>query len=118
MASPKKPSVVPFVGHWRIAEMEQWDREYIDPVVPGYIRIAKGSLGEFHFGTLQGDIDYRVEISVAGPRLEFSWSGDNEAESASGRGWASVVDDELRGRLFIHMGDDSWFIAKRGKRAI
>ena len=98
--------------------MEQWDRDYIDLVVPGYIRLTKDGSGEFQFGTLRGDIDYRVEAGPDGPRLEFSWSGDSEAEPASGRGWATVVDDELRGRLFIHMGDDSWFIAKRETRAI
>ena len=27
----------PYVGSWRIVEMEQWDQDFIDLMVPGYI---------------------------------------------------------------------------------
>jgi hypothetical protein len=34
-------------------------------------------------------------------------------DPASGRGWARVEDDTMRGKLFIHQGDESSFTAKR-----
>ena len=31
-----------YMGTWRIVEMEQWDQDYIDLVVPGYIPRSRG----------------------------------------------------------------------------
>ena len=31
----------PFLGKWKITEMEQWDRDFIDMEVPGYIEIQR-----------------------------------------------------------------------------
>lgn len=53
----------PFLGSWRIVEMECWDREYIDLVVPGHITFAKDNLGSFQFGTVQGWLDCRRDSS-------------------------------------------------------
>jgi hypothetical protein len=50
-----------YLGTWRIIEMEQWDQDYIDLVVPGYIAFREDNLGEFQFGTVHGGIDYRIE---------------------------------------------------------
>ncbi len=35
----------PFMGNWRITEMEVWDRDYIDMEVPGYIQIDSEGTG-------------------------------------------------------------------------
>ena len=39
-----------FVGKWRIVEMETWDRDYIDLVVPGHITFDPELDGAFRFG--------------------------------------------------------------------
>jgi hypothetical protein len=51
----------PYVGKWRINEMEQWDKDFIDLVVPGHITIKKDGLSNFQFGAVEGNIDYRIE---------------------------------------------------------
>ena len=30
-----------FIGNWRITEMEQWDQDFIDAEVPGYISFGE-----------------------------------------------------------------------------
>ncbi|MDP2883776.1 MAG: hypothetical protein Q8P51_01985 [Ignavibacteria bacterium] len=45
----------PFIGRWRIVQMEQWDRELIDLEGPGQITFAKGGNGSFHFGAVHGE---------------------------------------------------------------
>ncbi len=47
------------------------------------------------------------------PAVEWTWDGNDEMDSAQGRGWAVVKDDELQGMIFFHCGDDSGFVAKR-----
>ncbi len=34
-----------FLGAWRIVEMEVWDRDYLDLVVPAHITFEPGGLG-------------------------------------------------------------------------
>jgi hypothetical protein len=105
----------PYVGRWRINEMEQWDKDFIDLVVPGHITIKKDGSGNFQFGAVEGNIDYRIEKCGDVERLEFSWEGNDECDPTCGRGWALIEDDELHGRLYFHLGDDSWFRASRSK---
>ena len=40
-------------------------------------------------------------------------AGQSDTDSACGRGWANVVENELVGRIFIHNGDDSAFRATK-----
>ena len=42
-------------------------------------------------------------------------SGNAEMDPAQGQGWAVLKGDELHGTIFIHMGDDSEFMAKVAK---
>ena len=103
------------IGKWRISEMEQWDQDFIDLVVPGYINFEKGGDGRFQFGAVEGEIDYRIEKVGNVERLEFTWTGYDESDPVCGRGWVVMEGNELRGRLYFHLGDDSWFKATRGK---
>jgi hypothetical protein len=66
------------LGTWRIIEMEQWDQDYIDLVVPGYIAFREDHVGKFQFGTVHGEIAYRIESYQETERLEFSWEGEDE----------------------------------------
>ena len=102
-----------YIGKWRIIEMEMWDQDYIDLVTPGYFSFDKDDLGDFQFGVVEGQIDYRVEKIGDVERLEFSWEGSDENDQALGRGWAVLNGDYLEGRLYFHFGDNSWFKAKR-----
>jgi hypothetical protein len=105
----------PYIGKWRIIEMEMWDQEFIDMETEGHFLFEKDGSGSFQFGLVQGQIDYRIEIEKIGEveRLEFSWEGQDENDDALGRGWALVKNDHLEGRFFFHLGDDSWFKANK-----
>jgi hypothetical protein len=50
--------------------------------------------------------------------VEFSWDGGDGADGTplAGRGWAILDGDELNGMFFIHMGDDSEFVAMKTKK--
>ena len=104
-----------FLGEWRITEMEQWDKDYIDMEVPGYFTFKKGGTGEFQFGLIRGDIDYEVSNAGGEDRLEFSWEGNEEMDTVSGRGRAILKGPVLNGKIYIHNGDNSWFTAKKLK---
>jgi hypothetical protein len=102
----------PFHGRWRIVEMETWDQDYVDMEVPGYIELDKSGGGSFQFGLVQGTMDCRFELSADRPVVRFSWAGNDEMDQASGRGWAKIdAKGRLKGRIFIHDGDDSAFTA-------
>lgn len=105
----------PFLGPWRIIHMEGWDQEYVDLVVPGFIRFDPDEQGEFQFGTVRGFLDTRIEQHRREQRIEFSWIGESDTDLANGRGWAVLEDHLLIGRIYIHGSDDSEFTAKRVK---
>ena len=104
-----------FTGKWRIAEMEMWDQDYVDMEAPGFIRIGPDGTGQFQFGLVFGDIDGRVEPCGNTPRFEFSWSGQDENDPSCGRGWAVIENGELKGRIYLHLADDSAFRAIKSK---
>ena len=97
----------PFRGTWRIIWMDSWEQDYLDMEVPAYIAFEKNNLGDFQFGLVQGQTDYRVH----GLRVEFTWSGIDENDEVSGRGFAEIAHGELLGHIYIHLGDDSAFRA-------
>lgn len=102
------------IGRWRIEEMELWDRDAIDLVAPGFIDIGNDGVGEISFISVVGSIDCRFAQVHGSDAADFSWEGDDEGSPVSGRGSASLsVDGQLRGRIFFHLGDDSWFAARR-----
>jgi hypothetical protein len=101
----------PFVGHWRITNMDEWGPDYLDLVVPAFIRIEPGAAGSFQFGTVVGWLDYRVVTENERSRLEWSWQGFSDSDDTCGRGWAVLDGPVLKGHLFIHASDDSAFLA-------
>jgi hypothetical protein len=104
-----------YVGTWRIIEMEQGDQAFIDLVVPGYITFRENHLGEFQFGAVHGDLDYRLAPYQETERLEFSWEGEDEMDPVSGRGWALITEGQLQGRIYFHEGDESGFVAEQAR---
>ncbi|WP_241998186.1 MULTISPECIES: hypothetical protein [Kribbella] len=112
MAESARKSVVRLTGRWRIAEMSGWDRDAIDLVEPGFIEFTGGT-GRFGFVAVRGWLDCRPVERDGRLGVEFTWEGVDEGDQVSGRGWASLADDEtIDGHLFFHNGDDSSFRAK------
>jgi hypothetical protein len=108
-----KAKLKPFVGKWIIVEMEVWDQEFVNMEVPGHFTFRKDGTGHFQFGLVQGEMDCRLENASGKARIDFSWEGQDELDPAMGRGWALIENEELQGRIFFHMGDDSAFRAIR-----
>ena len=102
----------PFAGPWRIVWMSGWDQDYVDMDVPGHVTFGAGRSGSFQFGMVQGQMDCRP-ADLSGQRIEFTWHGFDEGDELTGRGHAEIVDGELHGHLYIHLGDDSAFRAAR-----
>ncbi len=94
------------VGRWEIVSMEVWDKDYIDMVETGYVSINQDGAGNFVFGAVQGEIDGAYFRGSA--RYEFSWSGSDEGDLVTGRGWVQFESDQhASGFIFIHMGEES-----------
>jgi hypothetical protein len=102
-----------YVGKWRITEMEQWDKDYIDMVVPGNLTIGDDGEGSLQFGAVEAEVDCRVESVGGVERLEFSFEGEDEGDLVCGRAWAQVTGRAMTGRIYFHMGDDSDFTASK-----
>lgn len=106
-----KPSIA---GRWRIVDMELWDVDALDLLGPAYIEFDRKGTGSFRFIAVEGWMDVRPAGHLGPTGVEFSWEGENENDSACGRGWAVVSDEgALTGRIFLHLGDDSAFKAVR-----
>ena len=114
MAKKKRES--PFTGLWHIVSISSWDENYVNEEVQAFIEFEPGGMGHFQFGLVSGNID-SVETQRDGqPAVEWSWEGMAEMDECSGRGWATLEGDELRGMIFIHGGDHSDFVARRPKK--
>ena len=112
-AKPKPKS--PFTGRWRIVSMSAWDEDYIDEEEEGFFEFDEKGSGEFHFGNVHGQMDWRLTTRDGEPAVEWSWDGNAEMDAAQGRGWAVLKGGELHGVIFFHGGDDSEFMAKWAK---
>ncbi|HET6203906.1 MAG TPA: hypothetical protein VFI25_14030 [Planctomycetota bacterium] len=103
----------PFAGTWRIVETDVWDGDALDLVALAHIAFRPNGSGELGMIAIEAEVDYRVGSREGLPCVEFSWCGETEGDLISGRGWAALKNGRLEGRLFIHQGDDSSFLAER-----
>jgi hypothetical protein len=97
-----------YSGKWRIIESD-----YTDLPAHGYVTLNPYKSSGFKIGRLQGIMDCRIEKYGESERIEFSWYGKIGTVIAYGRGWAMIRDEKLSGRIYIHDGDDSEFVAVR-----
>lgn len=97
---------MPIDGFYEIVEMEQWAKDAIDLVEPGYIKVD-GNTGHLHFICVDGEMD----IQKLKDKYLFTWEGNDECDPASGHGEFTCSGDTLTGRIYIHNGDDSSFVA-------
>jgi hypothetical protein len=103
----------PFIGEWRIVDMNQWDREDLDLLGPAHLTLDRRGQGTMRFMAIEASVDYRPGVRDGLPAVEFSFDGNDEGDRISGRGWAVLTENALRGRLFLHEGDESAFSATR-----
>ena len=104
------------VGVWRIVDTELWDLDDLDLVEPAQLTLEPDGLGALRLLAIEADLDYRIVERDGRPAGEFSFDGADEGDRISGRGWAILHGEQLRGRLFLHRGDESGFTASRGER--
>jgi len=110
----RSPSVkTAFVGRWRIIEMEQWDQDYVNMTETGHITFKKGGVGNFHFGCVDAELDWRHDD--AAQRVDFTFDGMCEGDQMTGRGWAKIDGKSMVGQIVFHLGDESGFKAKKAK---
>jgi hypothetical protein len=96
-------------GKWRIVEMEVWDKSFLDMLEPAYIAFDGKGSGEFLFGCVTAGLD----CDHAPDSVDFTWSGHDEMDEASGDGWAELqADRSLIGEICFHNGDESTFKAR------
>lgn len=103
------------LGTWRIVETELWDVDDLDLIEPAHLTLEPKGHGRLGLLAIEAILDYRVVQREGLPAIDFSFEGSDEGDRISGRGWAVLDGEQLRGHLFIHQGDDSGFTAARGK---
>ncbi|WP_231951295.1 hypothetical protein [Nocardia terpenica] len=52
------------LGRWRIVEMDNWDRDAIDLLGPGYIEFRANGAGEFAIIAVNGGMDCRPDSTM------------------------------------------------------
>jgi hypothetical protein len=107
------------MGRWVVQSMSMWDDDYINEEVPSFFDFGKKNLGSFHFGYVQGDVDYRLTERDGKPAVEFSFMGFDAGggDEGSGRGWMVLEGDLLTGMFFFHCGDESEIVLNRTAEA-
>ena len=79
---------------------EIWDTDYTDTEEPGFIAFQKRGDGELHFGCIQAVLDWRHDPDT--DRVEFSFSGFDEGNEVTGRGWGKVNGKKMDGKMFFY----------------
>jgi hypothetical protein len=111
--APARTAKHRLLGTWRIVETELWDVDVLDLLEPAHLALEAKGHGRLVLLTIDAELDYRVVRREGLLAIEFSFEGFNEGNRISGRGWAVLDGEQLRGRLFFHQGDDSGFTASR-----
>jgi hypothetical protein len=116
MGKAKLKPKSPFEGRWHILSMTEWDEDFINAEVQGFIEFDARGGGQFQFGYVRGDMDYRLTTRDGEPAVEWTWEGYDEVDPEAGAGWAVLKGNELHGMIGFHDGDDSGFVAKRSQK--
>ena len=101
------------LGRWRIIKSEVWDTDALDLVGEAHITFGADNLGDMELIAIGARIDYRVEDAEGHHLVEFTFDGFDEMDPITGRGRGRIVGDEFVGKLFVHQGDESTFLAWR-----
>jgi hypothetical protein len=115
LATKKPKPKSPLLVNWHIISMSAWHEDYFNEAVQAFIEFDENGTGHFQFGYVSGYMDWRPTTRDGEPVVEWSWEGGDGADGTplTGRGWTKLKDDELHGMIFIHLGDESGFVATR-----
>ncbi len=113
MARAKAKPESPFVGRWQIVSMTEFDEDFINAEVQGFIEFDASGGGQFQFGYVRGDMDCRETARDGEDAVEWTWEGNDEMDPAQGRGWAVLKGEELHGLIGFNDGDESGFVARK-----
>lgn len=101
------------MGRWRITEMELWELDDLDLLGPAQIALEHSGRGRMNFISVDLLLDYQLARRDNRDGVEFTFDGSDEGDRVSGRGWAVLDGQQLRGHIYFHQGDDSGFVARR-----
>ena len=109
----RRPPTIQRMGRWRITEMELWELDDLDLLGPAQIALERGGRSRMNFIAVDLLLDYQLARRNNRDGVEFTFDGSDEGDRVSGRGWAALDGQKLRGRIYFHQGDDSDFVARR-----
>lgn len=93
--------------------MELWELDDLDLLGPAQIALERGGRGRMNFIAVDLLLDYQLARRDNRDGVEFTFDGSDEGDRVSGRGWAVLDGQQLRGHIYFHQGDDSGFVARR-----
>lgn len=94
-------------GLYEIVEMEIWHGKDAAALAERARISIQGRKGKLHFIGFDGQMD----ITDAKDRFLFTWVGNSESDPVSGYGNFTSSGDTLTGRIYMHGGQDSAFVA-------
>lgn len=109
----QRPATSQLIGRWRITEMELWEPDDLDLLGPAQIVLERGGRRRMNFIAVALRLDYQLARRDNRDGVEFTFDGSDEGDRVSGRGWAALDGQKVRGRIYFHQGDDSDFVARR-----
>ena len=112
----KKLDLASLTGTWRITEMETWDRDAFESDGPALIRFEKNGQGEMNFIYVKVELDWRWDETA--DHVAFTFAGFDELTETSGRGWTKIQGNQMEGKIYFHMGDESGFKAEKGTKLL
>lgn len=80
---------------------------------PAEIALERGGRGRMNFIAVDLVLDYKLARRDNLDGVEFTFDGSDEGDRVTGRGWAVLDGQKLRGRIHFHQGDSSGFLAHR-----
>jgi len=71
---PAMPTPPRIPGTFRITEMDEYDQDFVDAEVEGYIRFDSATAGEFQFGYACGQMTVLQTTRDGKPAAEWTWT--------------------------------------------
>ena len=116
---PKKPTPAKsFAGYWRITSMPNFDDDFLaEGDEPAHLQLNMSKYGEisgqYSFSYSSGMISGESRQFGAETLLIFGFEGNDDTDSVTGAGWATLVaSDQMEGEF---LNDYSTFTATRSK---
>jgi hypothetical protein len=76
-----------YLRKWRILEMEQWHKDFMDKLGEGHITFEKKTRGEFQLEAEECNLDCLIEKVGDLGRIAISFLSQDERDEVSERAW-------------------------------